>query len=292
MAGNTSDARRFAGAAEPLHSCSYYAPEVAEFTALGFKGWWNAYFAYRAAPLGNVSADLVTELFYNFAPRMVERSVPACWEILPAATVRERQNLIVGGALSRIFHDYPWEGELEPVADLLSATLQGLDYEHRPLSVAWSRQAWPESGVMRLWHATTVLREYRFDGHNLALREAGISGIGSHLLMVADGRGTPEVIQKIRGWTPTEWSRELAALQDSGLLDKDGLHTERGRSVRRDIEFKTDLYASAVPDKLGRSNTDRVLSLLERVSKFLLERGEVPGKWPPAHLGRIDPSSA
>jgi len=291
MAGKTSTARRFAAAAEPLHSCCYYAPEINEFTSIGYKGWWHAYFAYRSAPLGNASSQLVTDVFYNFAPRMVERSVPGCWEIMPAEEVRRQQLSIVGRALSRIFDGYPWGPELSSTVEILSSALPELDGDQRPLFAAWAAQPWPQDAVLGLWHATTLLREYRFDGHNLALREAGVSGLGAHLLMVADGRGSPEVIQKIRGWTPDEWRVEEASLQEAGWLDSSGLHTPRGRSARKEIELQTDRYAASIASTLGTDNNDLALGLLERVSHFLLNEGVVPGKWPPSHLGRIDPSS-
>ena len=291
MAGSTASARRFASAAEPLHSCAYYAPEINEFTSLGFHGWWHAYFAYRSAPLGNASSQLVTEVFYNFAPRMVERSVPGCWEILAADAVRREQLSIVGRALTRIFDSYAWGSELRTVVELLAGALPELDVTNRPLFAAWASQPWPEESVLGLWHASTLLREFRFDGHNEALRQAGVSGLGSHLLMVADGRGTPDVVQKIRGWTPDEWATEMTLLQDAGWLDPSGLHTTKGRSARKEIELQTDQHAASIPSKLGEDNSELVLGLLERVSQFLLSEDVVPGKWPPSHLGRIDPSS-
>ena len=95
--------RRLAKAAEPLHSCAYYADEVKRFTEFGFSGWWHAYFAYRAAPMGAVSAQEVTVAFYNFAPRMVEKAVPSCWEVMSPRNVRQQQIQIMEEALHRIF---------------------------------------------------------------------------------------------------------------------------------------------------------------------------------------------
>ena len=84
-------ARRFARAAEPLHSCAYYADEIRRFTELGFSGWWHAYFAYRSAPMGAASAKEVTAAFYNFAPRMVQKAVPNCWEVMSPVDVRRNR---------------------------------------------------------------------------------------------------------------------------------------------------------------------------------------------------------
>ena len=67
--------RQLSRAVEAIHTLSYYSPEISRFTDAGFRGWWHAYFAYRAAPMGAVDAATVEATFYNFAPRMVARAV-------------------------------------------------------------------------------------------------------------------------------------------------------------------------------------------------------------------------
>ena len=290
MSDSSSYSRRFAAAAEPLHSCSYYAPEITEFTELGFKGWWHAYFAYRSAPLGAASADLVTTTFFNFAPRMVERSVPGCWDVMSPTEVRRTQLSILERALERIFAGYSWDSDLTHVVEVLTLALPTLDASDRPLFAAWATEPWPDRPLLSLWHASTLLREYRFDGHNQALSAAGVSGVGSHILMAADGRGTPEVIQKIRGWTSTEWDTEAARLAELGWIGLDGRHTEKGRAVRKEIEAETDRKANLIALTLGDNDAELVLRLLEKISGFLLSERVVPGKWPPKHLGQIEPS--
>ncbi len=279
--------RRLAKAAEPLHSCAYYADEVKRFTEFGFSGWWHAYFAYRAAPMGAVSAQEVTVAFYNFAPRMVEKAVPSCWEVMSPRNVRQQQIQIMEEALHRIFENDVPDRRAAYAAEALRETLKGLETSGRPLYEAWGTESWPESLLLSLWHAATLLREYRFDGHNDALREADISGLGCHLMMAADGRGTPTVIQSIRGWTPKEWQLEAEKLRSRGWINAEGLHTELGRSVRRDIELATDRNAGLVVADLGDQRSERVLGALEGIAGFLIKSGTVPGSWPPKHLGQM-----
>ena len=279
--------RRLAKAAEPLHSCAYYADEVKRFTEFGFSGWWHAYFAYRAAPMGAVSAQEVTVAFYNFAPRMVEKAVPSCWEVMSPRDVRQQQIQIMEEALHRIFKDDVPDRRAGYAAEALRETLTGLETSGRPLYEAWGTESWPESVLLSLWHAATLLREYRFDGHNDALRQADISGLGCHLMMAADGRGTPTVIQTIRGWTPKEWQLEAEKLRSRGWINAEGLHTELGRSVRRDIELATDHNAELVVADLGDQRSEKVLGALEGMAGFLTETGTVPGSWPPKHLGQM-----
>jgi hypothetical protein len=57
-----------------FHNVVYYASEINRFVDTGMRGWWMSYFAYRAAPMGPVLAEVVIATFYNFAPRMVRRA--------------------------------------------------------------------------------------------------------------------------------------------------------------------------------------------------------------------------
>ncbi|MEW2556438.1 hypothetical protein AB0957_32540, partial [Streptomyces zhihengii] len=75
---------------EPLHAVLYYAPQAFDqAAALGFAvdERWPAYFAWRAAPLGEAGAGEVTEAFHSFSPRTVERYVPDAWRTAPPAEV-------------------------------------------------------------------------------------------------------------------------------------------------------------------------------------------------------------
>ena len=51
----------------PFHNVSYYAPEIKAFVDAGMRGSWMAYFAYRAAPMGAVPAEVVMATFYRIS---------------------------------------------------------------------------------------------------------------------------------------------------------------------------------------------------------------------------------
>ena len=54
---------------EPIHAVLFFAPETRAATdGLGLKGGWMSYFGCRAAPLGSVTAAVVTSIFYGFHP--------------------------------------------------------------------------------------------------------------------------------------------------------------------------------------------------------------------------------
>ena len=74
-------ARQMWVVAESVHAITYFAPPCRHaLREAGLRGFWAGYFAARAAPLGRVEAETVTAAFCNFAPSMVVRAIPSCWE--------------------------------------------------------------------------------------------------------------------------------------------------------------------------------------------------------------------
>src|ERR1700722_19234482 len=75
-------ARRLYDRFEPVHAVTYFAPEArTAMDDLGYRGFWMGYFAARSAPLGQVAPEVVTAVFYNFAPARVDKALPAAWGI-------------------------------------------------------------------------------------------------------------------------------------------------------------------------------------------------------------------
>ncbi|MEM9654846.1 MAG: hypothetical protein AAGA65_22330, partial [Actinomycetota bacterium] len=286
-AGTPALTRRLARAAETVHGLSYYGSEINRFTEDGFRGWWHAYFAYRLAPLGPVNARTATAVFYNFAPRMVERAVPGVWDVLTPGAVLARREELVGQVLTRVFGDGTHHETLTEAADLATEAVSRLNLEARPLAAAHVALPQPAAADLpvvtdakRLWHAATVWREYRGDSHNIALAAAGIDGPSSHLLMIAKGRGNREVIGRIRGWTDPEWNRAAAELRERGILAPGDRFTEHGSAFRDAIETTTDRLSAAPVATLGVERAERLFALMRSLSEFLTARGEVAGVWP------------
>jgi len=69
-------------ATNALHSLIYFAPETEQhLTTTGLQPGRMCYFAGRAAPMGAVSAGVVTATFYNFSPALIARCIPRAWEL-------------------------------------------------------------------------------------------------------------------------------------------------------------------------------------------------------------------
>src|SRR5688572_19260070 len=154
-------ARRLWQYGEPVHAVIYYAPERREATdRLGLKGGWMSYFGCRAAPLGAVTAPVVTALFYNFHPRMVARAIPDAWGWATPADLLEARLGAMDVALRRVLGDEVVASPtLDRAAELAGAAVAGCDMAGHPLGAANQALPAPDAPHLRLWQALTAMRE-------------------------------------------------------------------------------------------------------------------------------------
>jgi hypothetical protein len=267
-----------------LHNVAYYAPEMKAFAASGVPRYWHAYMAYRSAPMGPVATSVVVATFYNFAPSRVAAAIPSVWEqISPSEAIALRDSSI-DRALRRVLREVSG-ADIANAARLARHAIEHCDVQGRPLFAAHAALLWPEAPHMQLYQACTLWREHRGDGHNIALAAAEIDGIECHVLL--SGRNelvNPRVIEKIRGWTASEWEAAAARLVQRGLLTETGAWTAAGRELRSAIERHTDRLASAPVDHLGASRAAELVELLDPVVARLVEGGAVSPSWPPTSL--------
>jgi helix-turn-helix protein len=234
--------RRIWTLCEPVHALTYFSAEaLAAFTDAGLRGFWRGYFAGRSAPLGRVGAAPVTASFYNFAPAMVTRALPAVWELISPEQALAVRQAGAAAALRRVLADTG--ADVERVADLLTSALADLDCAGRVLASANAALPVPDDPYARLWQATTLLREHRGHGHFAALVAADLDGC-EVLVLQSKVRLPREQIQPLRGWTDDEWDAAAARLTGRGLLASDGSLTETGTALRAEIEATTDRAAA------------------------------------------------
>lgn len=271
-----SPARRLWQGVEPIHCVVYFAPEAAEaYREIGLKGYWMGYFGSRAAPLGPVSANVVQAIFYNFAPRMVQRSIPDAWTLAAPERIREARHGIADAVLRRLLDGA--DGALvEEAASLAQRYCSALPVEGRPLFAAHAALPWPNPAHMRLWHAATLLREHRADGHFGALLAAGIDGCEALVLQVGSGRVPGETMKPLRGWTDEEWADASDRLRERGLLDAAGSAADAGRALRDQIEQTTDDLAAPRPSPLRDDELERLVALLSELRRHVDGAGLIP----------------
>ena len=227
---------------EPLHAMIYFVPEGRRrYRDLGLSGR-TGYFTSRSAAFGRASAELVISTFYNFNPGLVRQAVDGAWDATTPQQVLEARYAAAGEALRRAgIHELP---ALDEVLALARRAAEAA-CEHpqgRPLFAAHAALPWPEEPVLQLWHAQTLLREFRGDGHVACLLSEGVGGLESLVLHAATGDVPVDFLKMSRAWPEEEWADTEERLRERGLLDGDSLSAE-GVRLRRHIEDRTDLLA-------------------------------------------------
>ncbi|HEX2213407.1 MAG TPA: hypothetical protein VHH12_08155 [Mycobacterium sp.] len=271
-------ARRFFDRLEPVHAVTYFAPEArAALDGLGYKGFWMGYFAARSAPFGVVPPEVVTAAFYNFAPHRVAKALPAAWDVAsPADALHARRESAVA-ALRR--YGVGDGDDVRTAADLAAKAARSAAMDGRALFAANAALDWPDEPLAKLWHATTLLREQRGDGHVAVLTALGVSGRESNVLHAAAGRVPKEMIMRSRDYDDDQWGFYRDRLIRRGLLDGDDL-TDAGRDLKQRIEDDTDRLALPALDALSDDEVERLFRTLTPITRKVVAGGDVPAATP------------
>lgn len=250
---------------EPVHAVTYFHPRSrAAYLAVGLRGYWRGYFAGRAAPLGPTAAAPVIAAFFNFAPHMVSRALPAVWQLAtPEEALRARLTGAVQ-ALAELTYELP-ESRLTEAADLLEAAAGEVEPAGRVLGAANAALPVGEYPLARLWQAATTLREHRGDGHVAALVAAGLDPVETLAWRVAVDMSPQNLLG--RGWSEEQWRAAAGRLAERGWLTPDGEATDHGRAAFQAVEDATDLAAARPWQVLGADRTERLRELLEPIAR-------------------------
>ncbi len=149
-------ARRMWRLFEPVYALTSLAPaSLAAFQDAGLRGFWRAYFAGRAAPLGPVGAAPVIGAFFNFAPTMVARALPGVWtRISPDAALTAR---LAGARTALAPLLAPTDpDELADLTALMRAAAEQVTVAGRVLAAANTALPWPDDSAGVLWQAANI----------------------------------------------------------------------------------------------------------------------------------------
>jgi hypothetical protein len=264
-------------ATDSLHSLVYFAPEATEeLVGIGLRPGSMPYFASRSAPMGAVSGGVTTATFYNFNPAMVAKHIPRAWTLASPADVLAARLRGADRALRRLLGDALDSPELIELAELTREACRPLRPEGRTLYAAHAGLDWPDEPHLVLWHAATLLREYRGDGHLAALLDAHLAGIEAIVTHCATGRGfTEDSAKLLRGWSDEQWAEAKAGLAERELMVGDRL-TEAGVALRTEIEARTDRLDEAAWLHLGEQRTGRLIELGKRLTRVVVANGAFP----------------
>jgi hypothetical protein len=263
-------ARRLHRLVEPVHLVTYFSGEpTSALMALGHRNYWDGYFAGRAAPLGRVPAAVVHAVFYNFADGEVSRHIPRVWDTATpedALAARERGSV---AALRRILRDLADDPALARAAELATKAATGAATEGRVLYAALRALRVPEEPVARLWHAATLLREHRGDGHIAALVAEGIGGTEAHVLHALSDGIRAEKFGRVHHLPSVQLAAVVDRMRGRGLIEASGWLSDAGRESKERIESLTDDLAAPAYDSLTPSELDQLVADLEPISAAL-----------------------
>ena len=258
---------------------TYFAPEArAALDGLGYRGFWMGYFAARSAPLGRVSTELVTAIFYNFAPERVAKALPAAWEFAgPEAALQARQDSAVA-ALRR--YGLTADENVTVAAELAGKAARQAPLEGRTLFAANRALPWPEEPLAALWHAATLLREQRGDTHIAVLAARGVSGRECNVLQVAAGKVPREYMAVARDYDEATWRHHEDQLAERGLVGDDGTLTPAGRELVDAIESTTDALSLSALDALSNDEVETLFQALTPITRAVVAAGDLPAMTP------------
>lgn len=255
----------------------YFTPDAPpEYAAAGISGNRAGYFASRSAALGAATSDLVFATFFNFHPTLVHASMRDVWSNTTPTAMLDARLRAVDVSLRRAFDDdLLASSELADVAELARrAALVACEHpEGRPLFAAHAGLSWPDDVHLVLWHAQTLLREFRGDGHIGALVAEGLGGLDALIAHAATGEVPAEALRLTRAWSAEEWSTGIESLRERGLVDGDGSFTDAGRAQREGIEATTDRVSLAPYAAIGADGCASVRKMGRRLTELVLAAG-------------------
>ncbi len=262
-------ARRTWRTAEIIHGFVYFAPEHTQaYAALGLSAR-AGYFASRSAPMGATSAELVIATFFNFEPEHVRRNMAGVWDTVTPAALLDARRDATGAALQRILGPEVAESsDVEEAAGLArrAAETACAHLSGKPLFAGHASLPWPDDPLLVLWHAQTLLREFRGDIHIGAMTAEGIDGCEALVTHAATGDISREILQGSRAWSDDQWDAAVESLRAKGHLDSEGSFTDQGAQSRQRVEDRTDAGALVAYAALGDEGCKRLRSLCRPMS--------------------------
>jgi len=267
-------ARKMWRTLDPYHGVVYFTPHAdAAYATLGITGR-DGYFASRAAALGPVSAEVVIATFYNFHPGLVRHAIPAVWEKASPAAILEARLGAADAALGEVLGEALGGHEIALAATIAERAARAAPIEGRTLFAAHAGLPWPSEPHLVLWHAITLLREFRGDGHIAALVtlqldpcEALITHAGAN-----DAGISADVLKRSRSWPDDEWEAAADRLRARGLLEDERL-SEEGLALRTRLEALTDEAAAAPWGAVSEEEADQLRALVRPWSRAIVESG-------------------
>lgn len=267
-----SPARALRDAVEPIATICFWAEPAYDAYAARGLDFLLGYVWARASALGEPEGTVAASSFGVFEPRLVAGLYDAGRAACSLADVRAAKE---SGAVTALREVLGTPDGLDVVVEHLRRSTSAVDPTGRPMAAGLLALAWPDDALGKLWHACTILREYRGDGHVAAYVAAGLSGLEANVLTEARVGWEPGAYTASRGWSPEAIEAATARLRGRGLLDDAGGLTEEGTALRDGIEETTDRLVAPVVDAIG-DDLPGTVKILDGWAQQIVDRGWFP----------------
>jgi len=127
----------------------------------------------------------------------------------------------------------------------------------------------PDDVVTRLFHAASLLREHRGDGHIVALMVEGVGRLEAHVLLALGMDMPAKNFGRIHHLPEAQLDAVIEGMRDRGLIGDDGWLSEQGRAVKQRVESLTDDLAAKPYESLEPGELDELIEILEPLAELL-----------------------
>ena len=278
-------ARRTWMTLEPIHGMVYFTPHGAPiYDAIGLEGRQH-YFAPRAAAFGRVSPEVVTSTFFNFSSSLVRSAMMTVWDGVTPDDALAARLRVVDASLRTAAPELIASDSTKRAAELATIAARSAcgRVDGKPLFAAHASLTWPTDPHLVLWHAQTLLREYRGDLHIALLLAEGLSGLDALITHGATGVVPLAMLQQLRGWSDDDWRGGVESLRSRGIITPDDVAlTQAGAALRQRIEDRTDELSADAWAVLGEDGCRELRASARPLSAAVIAAGWSPlRKLPP-----------
>ncbi len=242
-----SPARRLRDAMEPIATHATWSRHTNEVLAkLGLK-IFTAYVWGRIAPLGEPPTEVAVSVFPDTEPGLIAAAYKEARRQCGRAGMMAAREEATIASLAEVLDGT----NVTAAVTALRRGVEAADGTGRTLFCGLRSLGWPEHPVGQLWRACELLRQHRGDGHTAACIAAGLGPVTMNVMTeLWMGMPVGQLAMGQRGWPEEAVAAALADLERQGLATAGEL-TTAGRSLRGDIEDRTDAMQQSVIDAIG-----------------------------------------
>jgi hypothetical protein len=127
----------------------------------------------------------------------------------------------------------------------------------------------PHDAAARLFHAASLLRVHRGDGHMAALVVEGVRGLEAHALLALEMDLPAEQFGRLHHLPAAQIAAVVDGMRARALIVEDGWLSGQGGAVKRRVESVTDDLAARPYQALTADELVELMALLDPLAALL-----------------------